>query len=649
MFATRFTLEAVEAVGAGRSWDGAGASTRSRRSSTARSSSRPRSAGASSFSLLAIVREYALGRAQGARRGRRGAARRTPTTTAARRAASHPSCAGARQADAVAQLGPRAAEPARGRAPPRLHRPARRRRRLRLEPAHLLVDLGLLRRGAAVDAGAARQGAADHARTRAASRWFFTLWGEMWQRPSRAGGRGARRVRAPVHRERRRGCRGDGARRAGDGAHAVPRPRHREAAGRSSRTRSRRSARSATGGRRRSPRSSLGRLGVAARRASTTRSRTSTARPRSPRPAATSSRASSRATSAPAWTSCAATSRPPRRSSSARCSLSIRAALRRGRRVRARGLCAVAAARGDAWRAARSRRRGRGDPPADRRLRRRGASRCTSQPLAALREIDPGGVAAGERRRGRDEPRRGVAIAVGLRDLRRRQRDRASRGSTARGRSRHGDMTASARRDPHARPADPGVRELDPARARRRTTRSAVGDRAHAARARHVRARRPPASAPRPLPLLPRAERRLRRHLRRELRLGRPRRGGLRPRGRVQPRPRRRCPSSSTSRRPTHRDERLNELIARIQRRRHRRLPPLPHRRRPRGPASPATSPRSSPNASTRSRAPAADREPATGVPPSRACPSPTPPTIGREDDIAARARRCSRAATTAW
>ena len=43
-----------------------------------------------------------------------------------------------------------------------------------------------------------------------------------------------------------------------------------------------------------------------------------------------------------------------------------------------------------------------------------------------------------------------------------------------------------------------------------------------------------------------------------------PGRGGLRTRGRVQPRARGRCRSSSTSRRPTTRDERLDELIDRI-------------------------------------------------------------------------------------
>ena len=62
MFATRFTLEAVEAVGAGRSWDGHGPRRPRRPRRRARSSSRPRSTDGRSFSLLAIVREYAIGR-----------------------------------------------------------------------------------------------------------------------------------------------------------------------------------------------------------------------------------------------------------------------------------------------------------------------------------------------------------------------------------------------------------------------------------------------------------------------------------------------------------------------------------------------------------------------------------------------------------
>ena len=50
--------------------------------------------------------------------------------------------------------------------------------------------------------------------TRAIAR-FFALWGEMWRRPSDADGGRPRRMRAPVHRERRRGCRGHGPGRAG--------------------------------------------------------------------------------------------------------------------------------------------------------------------------------------------------------------------------------------------------------------------------------------------------------------------------------------------------------------------------------------------------------------------------------------------------
>src|SRR6478752_2241456 len=72
-------------------------------------------------------------------------------------------------------------------------------------------------------------------------------------------------------------------------------------------------------------------------------------------------------------------------------------------------------------------------------------------------------------------------------------------------------------RDPHARPADPGVRELDPARARGRTRSSAVGHRATPARPRDVRTRRPPTPAPRPLALPTRPNPPLPRHLRPQL------------------------------------------------------------------------------------------------------------------------------------
>ena len=78
--------------------------------------------------------------AQGARRGRpraRGARRLLPALV---RATSPPTCAAPGQAGRVAAARPGAAEPPRRGAAPRLHRPPRRRRRLRVEPAHLLVD-----------------------------------------------------------------------------------------------------------------------------------------------------------------------------------------------------------------------------------------------------------------------------------------------------------------------------------------------------------------------------------------------------------------------------------------------------------------------------------------------------------------------------
>ncbi len=91
---------------------------------------------------------------------------------------------------------------------------------------------GLLRRGAAVDAGAPREAArpAHHA-AHPRDRMVLRALGRDVAAPERAGGRRARRVRAAVHRERRRGCRGDGARRACDGARAVLHPRHRPGGG----------------------------------------------------------------------------------------------------------------------------------------------------------------------------------------------------------------------------------------------------------------------------------------------------------------------------------------------------------------------------------------------------------------------------------
>ena len=146
---------------------------------------------------------------------------------------------------------PGAAEPARGGAPPRALGPAGRRRRLRVEPSHLLVDRRLLRRSARVDAGAARQAdAPDTAHSR--RRMVLRAVGRDVAAPERGGRRRARRVRPAVRRERGRGCLGDGARGARDGARAVLEPGRREGRGRAQRGGRSRSATSATTGRRRS-------------------------------------------------------------------------------------------------------------------------------------------------------------------------------------------------------------------------------------------------------------------------------------------------------------------------------------------------------------------------------------------------------------
>ena len=103
-------------------------------------------------------------------------------------------------------------------------------------------------------------------------------------------------------------------------------------------------------------------------------------------------------------------------------------------------------------------------------------------------------------------------------------------------RRRRHDRRLGHARDPHPRPAAAGVRELDPQGARARAARRARLHRATAPGTRDVRARRPPASAAGGVPGLPRAERRVRGHLLAGIRLDRPRRGDLRPRGRVPPR-----------------------------------------------------------------------------------------------------------------
>ena len=134
----------------------------------------------------------------------------------------------------------------------------------------------------------------------------------------------------------------------------------------------------------------------------------------------------------------------------------------------------------------------------------------------------------------------------------------------------------------------------------------------------------------------------------RELRLGRPRRGGLGPRGRVQPRARGRCRSSSTSRRPTHRERRLDELHRPDPRRRHRGLPPVRDRRRAARSGSPTTSRRCSPSASTsRAAAGESDADGARLVAGRAHARRRTRATIGRERRPRRGARPARAAATT--
>ena len=204
-------LEAVEAVGAGRSWDGEGIDALAA-SSTPRWSSRPRSTGGRRSRCSRSCASTRSERLEGARRGSSDAQR--PRRLLRRlRAARLPGLRGPGQVDAVAELG--------------LELPNLRAAVRHLVHTDRLDDAGDFAWSLLIywwisgffsevrlwmlellDKAAADHG--PHPRRRR----FFALWGEMWRRPVRQVDRRARRVRAPVHRERRRGCRGDGARRA---------------------------------------------------------------------------------------------------------------------------------------------------------------------------------------------------------------------------------------------------------------------------------------------------------------------------------------------------------------------------------------------------------------------------------------------------
>ncbi len=296
VFAARFSLEAVEAVGAGRPWGDEAIETLAALID-ASLVQRLDFGGRSVFSLLAIVREYALGALES--RGAAGTMRIAHADyylALVRRIA--PRLRGAAQIDAVAELGLEV---------PNLRAAARHLvQEDRLDdagdfawtPARLLVDLGLLRRRARVDAGAPREGAADHCRAPARSRRSFRSGRSSGSAPATRWSRGSAKPcgcspRAATNRQRRWRSR-RGRRRASSSPTSIPRRRAP-----SSRARSRSSTRWATVGRSRSQR---WRSGSWAWSAATCprRSPTSTVRSRSPRPQTMRSRASSPAATAPA-------------------------------------------------------------------------------------------------------------------------------------------------------------------------------------------------------------------------------------------------------------------------------------------------------------------------------------------------------------
>ena len=277
-------------------------------------------------------------------------------------------------------------------------------------PVRLLVDLGFLLRGAAVDAGIAREAEADLARTPARWRAFFSLWAEMWQRPTTRSSPAsasacacsprAATSRPPPWRSPARGTArlqfpdldAATARDGADGSdREVPTPRRR--LGRVARR----------GG----PR--LGRHG--SRGQSLTRSSTSTARRRSP------TQRQDVFTRAVAGNNRARVMFLLGELEAAERSGSSLSDCRYGctstrAHVRARGDLRHRCVAG----------RRRGVPAPSRRSRRRSARRpacstsrgspCTLEPLAALRDTDPEGVAAGERAGAEMSLAEAVAVAL---------------------------------------------------------------------------------------------------------------------------------------------------------------------------------------------------------------------------------------------
>lgn len=181
VFATRFTLDAVEAVGVGRSWDGTGFEGLAALvdASLVRQSE---IGGRAVFSLLAIVREYAIGRLR---------ARGDADVVRAAHADYYrglvlrvaPGLRGEGQADSVAQLG--------------LELPNLRAAVRHLVYTDRLDDAGDFAwslliywwiagffaevRVWMLELLGKERPITQHTRAVA---WFFALWGEMWQRPS---------------------------------------------------------------------------------------------------------------------------------------------------------------------------------------------------------------------------------------------------------------------------------------------------------------------------------------------------------------------------------------------------------------------------------------------------------------------------------
>ncbi|HWI31465.1 MAG TPA: DUF4062 domain-containing protein [Microbacterium sp.] len=181
VFATRFTLEAVEALGAGRSWDGNGLDglTALVDGSLVKQTEIE---GRSVFSLLAIVREYALGRLKesGQAHLMRAAHADYYRALVARLA---PGLTGPGQAESVAELG--------------LELPNLRAAIRHLIYTDRLDDAGDFAWGLLVywwiaglfggvrvwmlELLGKERPITPHTRAVA---WFLALWGEMWQRPS---------------------------------------------------------------------------------------------------------------------------------------------------------------------------------------------------------------------------------------------------------------------------------------------------------------------------------------------------------------------------------------------------------------------------------------------------------------------------------